>query len=227
VQRRSDFSLDLDAIEAAVRSERPKLLFVASPNNPDGSWLSEADLERLLALPLVVVLDEAYVEFAGAERSRIAWVPERENLVILRTFSKLAGMAGLRVGYGAFPLALMDHLWKIKQPYNVSVAGSAAALAALGEPAWWSEKVDLIVAERGRLARLLAEEVPYLSPYPSSANFILCRVVGRDAGALKRALERAGILIRYFDRPGLRDHVRVTVGTPAQTNALVAALRRL
>ena len=223
VPRRPDFSLDLDAVEEAVLRHRPKLVFVTSPNNPDGSWLPDADLERLLALPLVVVLDEAYVEFAGRDHSRIRRVSHRSNLIVLRTFSKLAGLAGLRVGYGAFPAPLMPHLWKIKQPYNVSVAASAAAIAALEDLAWLEEKVALIVKERKRLARLL-EDVSYLSPYPSRANFVLCRVAGRSAHQLKLALEQEGILIRYFDKPRLRDHIRISVGKPEHTDVLMAAL---
>lgn len=232
VPRHPDFSLDLDAIEAAILRQRPKLLFLASPNNPDGSWLSNESLEHLLALPVVVVLDEAYVEFAGPAgtgagmmRSRIRQVLERENLIVLRTFSKLAGLAGLRAGYGAFPAALMPHLWKIKQPYNVSVAASEAAIAALGDLDWLLDKVARIVAERDRFMALLSA-IPYLCPYPSEANFILCRVVGREAEQLKRALEQEGILIRYYRTPRLHDHVRFTVGTPEQTDAVVAVLRQ-
>ena len=223
VPRRSDFSLDVDRIEAAAERHHPKLIFVACPNNPDGSWLPDLELERLLALPLVVVLDEAYVEFAGRELSRIRRVPDRDNLIVLRTFSKLAGLAGLRVGYGAFPTALMPHLWKIKQPYNVSVSASTAALAALEDLPWLEDKVALIVAERTRLVRLLAG-MPHLQPYPSRSNFILCRVLGCEARQLKLALERKGILIRHFDKPGLSDHIRITVGRPEDTDAAIAAL---
>ncbi len=188
--------------------------------------LADGDLERLLALPLVVVLDEAYVEFAGMERSRIRQVPHRDNLIVLRTFSKWAGLAGLRVGYGAFPAALMGHLWKIKQPYNVSVAAATAAIAALEDRTWLEQKVALIVKERERLVRLLSD-IPYLRPYPSQSNFVLCRVMERDARQLKLALEQEGILIRYFDKPGLHDHVRISVGRPEQNDALIAALKEL
>lgn len=226
VPRNDEFSLDLPAIKAVVERHRPKLLFVTSPNNPDGSWVSDANLERLLALPVMLVLDEAYVEFAGRERSRIRWVPERENLIVLRTFSKLAGLAGLRVGYGAFPEALMPHLWKIKQPYNVSVAASTAALAALEDLAWLEDKIERLVEARERFFDLLVE-VPYLRPYPSQSNFILCQVLDRDAEALKLALEQEGILIRYYRKPRLRDHVRFTVGKPEQVDAVIAALQRL
>jgi len=226
VPRLPGFSLDLEGIEEAVRQHRPKLLFLASPNNPDGGLLPEATLERLLALPIVVVLDEAYVEFAGAEHSRIDQVPRRDNLIVLRTFSKWAGLAGLRIGYGAFPAALIEHLWKIKQPYTVSVAASAAAIAALESRASLLQQAKCICDERERLIQRLVE-IPYLHPHPSQANFVLCQVVGRDARDLTQALEQEGILIRYFDKPGLRDHVRISVGRPEQTDALIDVLRRL
>jgi histidinol-phosphate aminotransferase len=225
--RQADFSLDVAAISAAVaREPRVKLLFVASPNNPDGGLLPEDDLRRLLDLPLVVVLDEAYVEFAGLEQSRIAWVRERNNLIVLRTFSKWAGLAGLRLGYGAFPPAIIQHLWKIKQPYNVSVAAQVAGLASLADLDYLQANVARIVAERERLLEAL-RALPYLRPYPSRANFVLCRVVGRDARALKEALAARGILIRYYASPGLTDHVRFSVGTPEQTERLLAELRIL
>jgi len=226
VPRRADFSLDIDAIEETVHRRCPKLIFVASPNNPDGGWLPETNLERLLALPAVVILDEAYVEFAGVTHSRIRLVPRRDNLIILRTFSKWAGLAGLRVGYGAFPAALMPHLWKIKQPYNVSVAASAAALAVLQDPVYLEQHIARMRAERERLTQLLTE-IPYLRPYPTRSAFVLCQVMGRSAQELKLGLEQEGIMIRYFDKPGLRDHVRVSVGRPEQTDALMAVLRRI
>lgn len=231
VPRRPDFSVDVEALAAATRPDAarprpPKLVFLASPNNPDGSLLADDDLRRLLALPWVVVLDEAYVEFHGREQSRMRWVLEHANLIVLRTFSKRAGLAGLRVGYGAFPAALMPHLWKIKQPYNVSVAASAAAVAALADVEHLERVVGLLTAERERLAAGLAG-IPYLRPYPSRANFILCRVVGRDARALKQALEREGILVRYFNKPGLTDCLRISVGKPEHTAALLAALGRV
>lgn len=226
--RRADYSLDLEGIAAAVAHEpRARLLFVASPNNPDGGLLPGDDLRRLLDLPLVVVLDEAYVEFAGLEHSRIHWVREHDNLIVLRTFSKWAGLAGLRLGYGAFPLPIIEHLWKIKQPYNVSVAAQVAGLASLADLDYLQANVARLVAERERLMAIL-HQVPYLRPYPSYANFILCRVVEeRDARALKEKLAGRGILIRYYDSPGLADHVRFSVGTPEQTARLVEELGRL
>jgi len=229
VPRLPDFSLDVAGIEAAVEKYSPKLIFLTSPNNPDGSLIPAPLLDRLLALPVLIVLDEAYIEFAdpdhlGKTISRIGEVPTRDNLIVLRTFSKLAGLAGLRVGYGAFPGWLMPTLWKAKQPYNVNVAGSVAAIAALQDGQYLTKIVSTLVAERERLM-LALREIPYLRPYPSSSNFILCQVIGRDAAQLKAELaNHYGIFIRYFNKPGLMDCIRISVGRPEQIDALLKAL---
>ena len=226
VPRRADFSLDLPALRAAVAQHKPKLLCLGSPNNPDGSQLADAELLQLLQLPLVLLLDEAYIDFAGAGASRITWPLRHANLVVLRTFSKSAGLAGLRAGYGAFPAALVEHVWKIKPPYNLSVAADAAARAALAAMPAVQAHVDAIVAERARLAAGLAQ-VPYLQPIPSAANFVLCRVTGRPAQQLQAQLAQQRILVRYFDKPALRDCVRISVGQPAHTDRLLQALHAL
>ncbi|MFQ5578914.1 MAG: histidinol-phosphate transaminase [Anaerolineae bacterium] len=224
VFRRADFSLNLPAIQAALeRVPRPKLLFIATPNNPDGLPLAEATLQRLLKLPLVVILDEAYVEFCG--HSFIRRVAEHPNLVVLRTFSKWAGLAGLRVGYGAFPPPIINQLWKIKQPYNVNVAGQAAALASLNDRAYLQQNVAKIIAARDAFAQELAH-IPWLRPYPSRANFILARVAGKEAAAVKDALARQGIL-RHYRSARLQDHLRVSIGTPAHMARLLKGLHAL
>ncbi|MFN3490806.1 MAG: aminotransferase class I/II-fold pyridoxal phosphate-dependent enzyme, partial [Anaerolineales bacterium] len=150
IQRNADFSLDINAIRNTVYEHKPKLLFIASPNNPNGSLLNKNILDELLTLPVMIVLDEAYIEFAGenlgASLSRIQDVPLRENLIVIRTFSKWAGLAGLRIGYGAFPLWLMPTLWKAKQPYNVNVAASIAAQAALENVAELKKVVETLKA---------------------------------------------------------------------------------
>jgi histidinol-phosphate aminotransferase len=260
VPRRADFSLNVEGIcrralepapagspdpaasglDLAIQTERRvKLLFINSPNNPDGSLTSREDLLRLLELPLVVVVDEAYAEFSGT--SLVDLVPEHPNLIVLRTFSKWAGLAGLRIGYGVFPLGIIQHLWKIKQPYNVNVAAQAAALASLEDLDYLQANVQRIVAERERLYAELGK-FDFLHPYPSHSNFILCcvlspglssveglskgRVLGRDARQLKLFLEREGVLVRYFDKPYVRDCIRISVGRPEQTEILLQALRK-
>ena len=226
VKRKPDFSLDIPAILRAIEAEKPKLIFLASPNNPDGSLVPRQEIEKILQMPLILVLDEAYYEFTDGATSMIQEVPRRKNLVVLRTFSKWAGLAGLRVGYGAFPNELMPYLWKAKQPYNISVAASQAAIAALDNSQQLSDIGKRIILERERLFQALSS-FSWLSPYPSQANFILCRVTGRDASQVKNQLAKAGILVRYFNKPGLQDHIRISIGTPAQSDSLINKLREM
>ncbi|KAF8376968.1 hypothetical protein HHK36_030339 [Tetracentron sinense] len=194
VPRNSDFSLNVESIVEVVEQEKPKCIFLTSPNNPDGSVINDEDLLKILNLPILVVLDEAYIEFSGME-SRMTWVKKHENLIVLRTFSKRAGLAGLRVGYGAFPLSIIEYLWRAKQPYNVSVAAEVSACAALKNPVYLEKVKRALVDERDRLYKLL-KEVPYLKPYPSYSNFILCEVTcGKDAKKLKETARKS------FTRP--------------------------
>jgi histidinol-phosphate aminotransferase len=231
VPRNADFSLDMDAIRRAVDEYHPKLFFITSPNNPDGSVIAPDVMDEILSLPTLIVLDEAYIEFAGdnlgGALSRIREVPERENLIVLRTFSKWAGLAGLRVGYGAFPKWLMPTLWKSKQPYNVNVAASVAAQVSLEHVDELTQVVHRLKVERARLYSAM-QAIPFLKPYPTQSNFILCKVIDRDAAELKaRLAQEHGIFIRYFNKPGLRDHIRISVGRPQDTDALVKALQSL
>jgi histidinol-phosphate aminotransferase len=231
ILRRGDFTIDIEAIQHAVESvpntsaARPKMIFVANPNNPDGSLISDDDLLRLLALPWLVVLDEAYIDFC-TQPSRVDWVRQHDNLIVLRTFSKLAGLAGARVGYGVFPLKIIQHLWKIKQPYTPNVAGSVAAIAALSDTRYLSDIVKRIVAERARLGEWLSS-FNWLQVYPSEANFLLCRIENHDARQLKLELEQRGILVRYFDKAGLRDCIRISVGRPEDTDRLIQAIQSI
>jgi histidinol-phosphate aminotransferase len=229
VPRFADFSLDVSGIEQAVADNpQAKVLFLCSPNNPDGSLINEATLRRLLVLPLLVVLDEAYIDFAAisGHQSRMPWVMAYDNLAVLRTFSKLAGLAGLRVGYGAFPAWLLPHMWKIKQPYNVNVAASLAAQASLADQEWLHEKVALIVQEREKMVAALAT-FEFLQPYPSCSNFVLFKVNGRSAQQLKLDLEQEGVFVRYFNKPGLANCLRISAGRPHDTDRLVAALNKV
>lgn len=225
VPRRADWSVDVPAIEELFASgnKPPKLFFVASPNNPDGSVIAREDLLRLLDLPMVVVVDQAYVEFGGEDFSRL--VPQHANLIVMRTFSKWAGLAGLRVGYGVFPAEILGHLFKIKQPYNVNAAAQAAVLASLDDLETLQARVRTLIAEREILYAGL-QAIEALRPYPSHSNFVLNRVLGRDAGELKAALQRQGILVRYYRTPGLDDHIRISVGTPEQNVRVLTALHK-
>ena len=229
VPRDEQFGIDVDAALAAI-TPRTKLILLTSPNNPTGTVMPTADVRRLLEAGPLVVLDEAYAEFAQVDgqgyESLIREVLTYPNLVILRTFSKWAGLAGLRAGYGVMPRPLAELLMVIKPPYNVNVAAEAAILASLGERELLMERVRAIRAERERLTALLAR-VAFLRPWPSVANFVLCDVRRGDARTLRDGLRRRGIFIRYFDKPGLRDRVRISVGRPEHTDMLLAALREM
>ncbi len=230
VWRDTTFQVDVEGIRRAVEevnareNGRVKLVFLTSPNNPDGGLLSPEALRTLLSLPVVVVVDEAYIEFAG-QPSFAPWVLEHDNLIVLRTFSKWAGIAGLRLGYGIFPAWLMPHLWRFKQPYNVNVAATVAGLAALEDREYYAWTTAALVRERDRLYRELAR-FPFLHPYPSHANFVLCRVESADAQELTQWLNQQGILVRHFRKPRLENCIRVSAGKPTHTDALLDALRR-
>ena len=221
VPRKADFSLDLPAIKMAADT-KTKAIFVASPNNPSGNQASEAEIRELLALDLIMVVDEAYVEFSG--NSLIQLVPQFANLIVLRTFSKWAGIAGLRAGYGVCPTNIVPYLMKIKQPYNINMAAYVAILESLADLDYLQKTVNAMVRERDVLYTGL-REFTWLKPYPSVANFILCAVQGRGAKEVYLSLQKKGIFIRYFETPELKDYIRISVGRPEDTARVIAALR--
>jgi histidinol-phosphate aminotransferase len=218
VPRDVRFRIDVDAVKKAV-TDRTKLVFIASPNNPTGNATPLEDLRDVIETGVPVVIDEAYCEFNG--QTVMSWVDEYENLMVLRSFSKWAGLAGFRVGYGVFPERVAACLMAIKIPHNVSAAAEIAVRASLEDVDYLMEKVRAIVAERERLQREL-RAFPFLKPYPSDANFIFCDLEGIDATDLHNQLLVKGVLIRNFATA-----VRITAGTPAQTDALIKALRTI
>ena len=222
VPRRPDFSLDIDA--ALREAAKARLIFVVSPNNPTGTAASESELMALLGTGLPVVVDEAYAEFAG--ESFVPLVSGHPNLMVLRTLSKWAGLAGLRVGCLVAAPQVIEVALKVKQPYNVSVAAEVSALASLADRDHLLKTVGAIVQERERLASGLGA-LECFEVTPSRANFLLCRLDGLDAKAVRDALAARGIMVRYFDTPLLRGYIRISVGTPNQTDALLDALRAI
>jgi histidinol-phosphate aminotransferase len=228
VPRRDDFSLDVEGIEALLGPGapdiRPKLLFVTSPGNPDGGVVPVETISRLLRLPLAVVVDEAYIEFGG--ESTVPLLAAHPNLIVLRTFSKWAGMAGLRLGYAVATPEVTAAMHRLRPPYNVNAAAVVAALAAMDDLSQIKATIDCLVAERELLQAALAA-LPGLEPLPSQANFLFCRLTERSGRELADALARQGILVRSFSDPGLADAVRITVGRPDQNDALLAALQSL
>jgi histidinol-phosphate aminotransferase len=232
VPRTEEFALDMGSIKKSL-TKRTKVIFVASPNNPTGNIADEKEIIELVDTEKVVVVDEAYFEFSNVSVANL--VPSNPNLIVLRTFSKWAGLAGLRIGYGFFPAEIADYLMKIKQPYNANAAAQAAVLISLADIEYLSANIARIVVERERLFDKL-KELDWLKPYPSQANFILCSVVATlsewkgkqpPAEEIWRQLREKGIFVRYFDAPRLKNCLRISVGRPQDTDALVEALKAL
>jgi histidinol-phosphate aminotransferase len=219
------FTLDLDAIERAFAADADiKMLWLTSPNNPDGAMLPPSELERLLKLPAFVLVDEAYTDFAPY--SFIDWTSKYENLGVMRTFSKGPALAGLRVGYGVFPKLLADNLWKVVPPFNVNSLGVVAALAALDDWEYTRQTAAKIIEEREKLFEEL-HQFSFLQPYRSHGSFILCKVNGRSANDVRNALARQGVLIRVFDNEYTPNHIRISIGTPREMKMVVVALGKL
>jgi len=219
--RTTDWSIDGDAVRSAL-TRRTKLVFVASPNNPSGNLLDERALMALLDTGRMIVVDEAYIEFSERE-SWCGRVDGHSNLVVLRTFSKWAGLAGLRLGYGVFPADVLRHLWKVKPPFSVNLAAGAAVRATLDDLPNVQSSVRRIVEERARMAAELAE-IDGLRVWPSCANFMLVEVQRGIASDLKEFLASRGIAVRACGHPRLRGAIRISVGLPEHTDALVRAI---
>jgi histidinol-phosphate aminotransferase len=214
-----DFSFDADAFVERMRAEKPALVFLAYPNNPTGVLYPEADIVRVIqACTGLVVVDEAYHVFAG--KSFMPRLPEFPNLLVLRTVSKL-GLAGIRLGYLAGRPEWIAELNKVRQVYNVNVLTHAAALFVLERLEVLEEQAAMIRKDREELKKELAR-LEGMEVFPSAANFLLVRVP--DAVRTYEALRRQGVLVRNL-HPGLKNCLRITVGTPDENRILLTGLR--
>lgn len=227
----ADHRMPLGHDPAAILAEvgpKTRLVFLANPNNPTGTWLDEHELDALLrAMPaeVVVALDEAYHEYSAGfgVPDGTRWLERHPNLVVVRTFSKAHGLAGLRVGYALSHPDIADLLNRVRQPFNVSVPALAAASAALDDHAHLEATIALNREGLARLAGGLAALGLRVSP--SVANFVLVDC-GRPAAPVSDALQREGVIVRPVGNYGLPNHLRITTGTAAQNERLLAAMAR-
>ncbi len=224
-----DFFYDLEAIAAAM-TPRTKLIFLANPDNPAGTWFGKAPFEHFLEdvkrrnPDTLVVMDEAYFEYVEAEDypDSLRYRRQYPNIVTLRTFSKIYGLAGLRLGYGILDARLANYLERVRMPFNVSAAAQAGAMAALEDKAHIerSRKVN-----REGLAMLIpAIESMGARVVPTQTNFVFIDLK-RPAAPVNEALLRKGIIVRPVGNYGFPNALRITVGTAAENDALLAALR--
>jgi histidinol-phosphate aminotransferase len=222
-ERTADFTVDPAAALELLAEHRPAIVFLCSPNNPTGTVEPGATVEALLdAADGLVVVDEAYGEFAG--ESAMPLVTDERPLIVACTYSKVWSMAALRLGFCVAPPWVVAELEKVVLPYHLAVPTQLAGVLALRYGNEMDERVALLVRERERLSAEL-DPVDGITVYPSGANFVLMRVHG-DGRALWQRLVDRGVLVRDFSRwPRLGECLRVTVGTPEENDAFLAALR--
>ncbi len=218
-----NFELDVEAMVVAM-TDKTKAVFLASPNNPSGNIASTSQIRALLETGRLVVVDETYYEFCG--QSVMPLMEEYPNLVILRTFSKWAGLAGLRIGLGVMQEELAQTMISMKPPYNVNTAAEVALTASLEDTSVLLDRVKAIVAERERMMGML-QKIPGIKAWPSQANFILFSLPEGQGERIFEGLCNRGIFLRYFNTPQLKDFIRSSVGFPHETDAVVAALTEL
>ena len=223
VERDENFEIDLEAMKAAI-TPKSKIIFLTSPNNPTGNIVPEAQTRSLLDTGLLVVMDEAYFEFCGETATPL--LSEYKNLVVLRTFSKWAGLAGLRIGVGAMDPSLAATMMAMKPPYNVNLAAEVALTTSLEDTPGLLERVQQIVTERDRMMVEL-DKIPNLTPWPSRANFILCQVPEGRGKEIFDGLCSRGIFLRYWSSGRLKDYIRTSIGLPHETDAVVQAFAEL
>jgi len=224
-ERAADYSIDPADATETIRRLRPSVVFVCSPNNPTGTVESPATVERLSAaaaeVGAVLVVDEAYGEFA--QWSALELVSEDRPIVVVRTYSKVWSLAGVRLGFAVAPLWMIAELEKVLLPYNLSVPTQLAGTIALEFAAEMEARVATLVEERGRLFAALAASAA-VEVCPSGANFLMFRVAG-DAHALWERMLEHDVLVRDFSAwPRIEGCLRVTVGTPDENDAFLAAL---
>jgi histidinol-phosphate aminotransferase len=224
VPLKADLTLDKPAMLAAIAKHKPAVVFLAYPNNPTGNLFDEADVVEIinaLGENGIAVVDEAYGPFARA--SFMHRLPEFENLVVMRTVSKM-GLAGIRIGYMSAAPKLLEQFEKVRPPYNVNVLSQLAAEFALDHIDIFNDQANLIIAERTKLAAALAA-LPGVTVYPSSANFLLLRVP--DAVSACAKLEADKIMVKNVSRMHemLTNCIRVTVSTPEENSAFLDAFK--
>ncbi|MDB5319173.1 MAG: histidinol phosphate aminotransferase apoenzyme [Phycisphaerales bacterium] len=215
-----DYSLPIDGFLAA----KPQAIYIANPNAPTGTFVSPLKIAELAkAFKGLVLVDEAYVDFA--DDSCLALVKQHENLVISRTFSKAYSLAGLRIGYGIAQPKVIAEMMKVKDSYNVDAIAMCAAAAAIQDQEYAREKWEQIKNERERVTSELTQLG--WDVLPSRANFILAGAPDGRGREAYLGLKAQGILVRYFDRPGLTDKIRITIGQSQENNALLGGIRRI
>jgi len=223
VPLREDFSIDMPAARKAIEAHRPALIFIAYPNNPSANCYDESDIEEIISIaPGMVVLDEAYNPFAKA--TFMDRLTRYDNLLVMRTVSKM-GLAGLRLGLLCGHPSIISEIDKIRLPYNINVLTQVTAEFVLANMAVLDQQAASIREDRAALLKSM-NAIAGLEVFPSQANFILFRVLGREANDVFDSIKQSGVLIKNMKANAgpLKNCLRVTVGTPEENAAFISAL---
>ena len=223
IPRDENFAINVKAIKEAI-SEKTKIILLATPNNPTGNIIPLDNILEVAETGIPVLVDEAYYEFSG--ETVVPLISRYDNLMVLRTMSKWAGLAGMRIGYGVFPAKIAEYLLRIKPIYEVTAEATIAVRESLEDIDYLMGNVRAIIAERERLFQELSK-FSFLKPFPSRANFIFCHVLKGSALELHQALRSRGIHICCFNLPLLENSIRITVGKPEHTEALIKAFEEI
>ncbi len=223
-----DYAHDLGAMADLIGPDT-RVVFIANPNNPTGTWLTEAALDAFIAeVPndVLVVVDEAYFEYVEEEQypNTVQWIERYPNLIVTRTFSKAHALAGLRIGYGLSHPDVADMLNRVRQPFNANLIALAAAEASLADQAHLQKTVELNRVQRQSLSEgITALGLGFI---PSVGNFLSVDM-GREAGSIDQALLQEGVIVRPLANYGMPNHLRITVGLADQNARLLTALRKV
>lgn len=220
VLRDNNFAIDLATLKAAI-NKKTKLIVIINPNNPTGTETSRSDIIEILNTGIPILIDEAYAEFSDS--SIVDLVTQYENLMVLRTFSKWAALAGVRIGYGVFPQAIASTIMKIRSPFNVNVTALIAVRESIRDREYLMNNVKAIITERERLFTEL-QKMHMVHPVPSKSNFIFCRTHNVNAFAIQQKLLERGISIKANEIPQGGGSLCMTIGKPEHIDALINAL---
>ena len=223
IDRNKNWDLDIKKIISKI-TEKTKVIFVASPNNPTGNLASEDEIISLLETGIIVCLDETYYEFSNYSMSHL--LSKYDNLIIIRSFSKWAGIAGLRVGYAISSEIIIKHLMDIKQPYNVNVAAETAVIETLNHKNKLLANVKKLMQEKIRLEEYINSCNRFFS-FPSNANFLLCKFYDFTSNEIYDIFSKRGIFIRKFDNKMLENCIRISAGTSEQTDKVINILNEI
>lgn len=218
VPRNSDYSLNISGILKKI-NKKTKAVFMCSPNNPTGNTANKNEITSLLKTGKLIIVDEAYFEFCN--KTVASLVSQYKNLVVLRTFSKWAGLAGLRLGYVIMDPFLVQELLKIKLPFNVNLAAEAAGIAAIDDVKFAQKIIQKIITERERTYTKLCK-IPYLTVYPSEGNFLFIKVKN-NFSKLKNYLENKKIIVRWYNSDLTGNAIRLSIGKPEQNKKVIKA----